>query len=188
MQYTIYKVTNTVNGKYYIGKHQTQDPFDSYYGSGKSLVSAIKLYGKDKFHKELLYVFDNEAEMNAKERELITEEVVNDSMSYNMGVGGEGGAHFKNKKHTHEAKEKQRKANLGRVNDYDRYSEARKKNFFEKGNEYWKNRKYDHHAEEVKEKIRAARALQPTPNKGKKMSEEQKEKIRQTLLSKNKPV
>lgn len=188
MQYTIYKVTNTVNGKYYIGKHQTCDPFDGYYGSGKALVAAIKLHGKDKFYKEVLYVFDNEADMNAKERELITEEIVNDPMSYNMGVGGEGGAHFKGKKHSEKTRQKLSHIHTGKAYEYDRYSEARKKTHFKVGNQFWKNRKYDHHTEESKEKIRAARALQPPPNKGRKMSEEQKEKIRQTLLSKNKPV
>jgi group I intron endonuclease len=188
MQYTIYKVTNIVNGKYYIGKHQTQNPLDGYCGSGKALVAAIKLHGKDKFRKEILHVFDNEEEMNAKERELITEEVVNDPMSYNLGVGGEGGAHFKGKKHTPETKNKQRKANQGRSNDYDRHSESRKKTFFQEGNEYWKKRKQKPCSEETKQKLREARARQVTPNLGRKMSEEQKEKIRQSLLKRNKPV
>lgn len=35
--YTIYKTTNLINGKIYIGKHQTKDPYDSYLGSGKRL-------------------------------------------------------------------------------------------------------------------------------------------------------
>lgn len=188
MQYTIYRVTNTINGKYYIGKHQTENPLDGYYGSGKALLSAIKLHGKDKFRKEVLFVFDSEEEMNRKERELVTEEVVNDPMSYNVGVGGEGGPHFKGKQHSLETRAKQKIANLGRVNAYDRYSEARQKTFFGEGNEVWKNRKYDSHSEETRDKIRAARALQAPPNKGRKMSEEQKEKIRQSLLKKNKPV
>lgn len=186
MRYTIYKTTNTVNGKYYIGKHQTIDPMDNYLGSGKAIANAIKLHGKDSFVKEVLFDFDTEEEMNSKERELITEDIVNDPMSYNLGVGGEGGPHFSGRKHTDETRKKQKNANTGRVYDYDKYSEERKKTFFTEGNEYWKKRKKNFHTEESKQKIREKRLLQPTPNLGRKMSEEQKEKIRQTLLKRNK--
>jgi len=106
MYYTIYKTTNTLNGKFYIGKHQTTNPNDSYYGSGKKLELAIKKYGKENFIKEILFMFDNEYEMNLKEKELITEEFVNRKDTYNVGIGGEGGPHFKGKKHTDEAKAK----------------------------------------------------------------------------------
>lgn len=106
MRYTIYKTTNMVNGKYYIGKHQTNNPLDSYLGSGKAIANAIKLYGRQSFKKEILFEFDNEDEMNRKERELVTEEIVNDPLSYNIGVGGEGGPHFKGKKHSNESRSK----------------------------------------------------------------------------------
>jgi len=42
MRYTIYKTINTINEKYYIGMHRTNDPYDSYLGSGVSLNKAIK--------------------------------------------------------------------------------------------------------------------------------------------------
>ena len=102
MLYTIYRVTNLLNGKIYIGKHQTTDPNDSYYGSGVALKKSIAKHGKDNFKKEVLFVFTTEEEMNAKETELITEEFVSRSDTYNMGVGGEGGAHFKGKSHSAE--------------------------------------------------------------------------------------
>ena len=106
MYYTIYKTTNTVNGKFYIGKHQTHNPIDSYYGSGKKLILAIKKYGKENFIKEILFIFDNETEMNLKEKELITEDFVKRKDTYNIGVGGEGGPHFKGKKHSDETRRK----------------------------------------------------------------------------------
>ena len=188
MRYTVYKTTNILNGKYYIGKHQTDNPLDSYIGTGKAIQNAIKVHGRNAFVKEVLFDFDTEHEMNCKEREMITEEIVNDPMSYNMGVGGEGGPHFKGKKHSEVTKQKQSQANIGKSNDYDRYSQTRKKTFFAEGNQYWKNRDQKPVSEETKEKIREKRKNQVPPNLGRKMSEEQKEKIRQTFLNKNKPV
>ena len=66
--YSVYKVTNILNGKYYIGVHKSKDPCDSYMGSGKAIKEAIKKYGKENFVKEmLLLTFDKE---NAYEVEL----------------------------------------------------------------------------------------------------------------------
>lgn len=104
MFYTIYKVTNLINNKIYIGKHQTKNPHDSYYGSGYMIAAAIEKYGKENFKKEILFIFETEQEMNNKEKELITEEFVSREDTYNLGVGGQGGPHFKNKKHSEETK------------------------------------------------------------------------------------
>lgn len=91
MFYTIYKITNKINSKIYIGKHQTKDLDDGYMGSGKLLKSAIEKYGLENFEKEILFIFDNEEEMNAKEAELVCEEFVNEDMNYNLCPGGKGG-------------------------------------------------------------------------------------------------
>jgi hypothetical protein len=91
MYYTIYKTTNMITGKKYIGKHVTEDIYDDYMGSGIILINAIKKYGKENFTKEILFVFDNEVQMNEKEKELITEDVVNDDDYYNIAYGGQGG-------------------------------------------------------------------------------------------------
>ena len=48
----IYKTTNLVNGKIYIGKDKNNNP--SYLGSGKILKLAIKKYGKENFTKETI--------------------------------------------------------------------------------------------------------------------------------------
>ena len=56
MHYIIYQITNTVNGKIYIGKHQTTDVNDSYMGSGKLLKAAINKYGLAAFKKEILHI------------------------------------------------------------------------------------------------------------------------------------
>lgn len=64
--FTIYKTTNLCNGKYYIGQHRTNNVNDDYLGSGIILKDAIKKYGKNNFKKEILFIFDNEYDMNKK--------------------------------------------------------------------------------------------------------------------------
>jgi hypothetical protein len=91
MHYTIYKITNTVNNKVYIGKHQTQDLNDGYMGSGKLLKRAIRKHGPASFLKEIIHVFDNEEDMNAKEKELVNEDHCKNESTYNLCVGGHGG-------------------------------------------------------------------------------------------------
>ena len=91
MFYTIYRTINSINGKWYIGYHATEDLNDSYIGSGKNLKKAINKYGHEAFTKEILYVFPTKEEALQKEAELVTEEVVNNRMSYNVKLGGEGG-------------------------------------------------------------------------------------------------
>lgn len=91
MFYTIYKTTNNINGKYYIGKHKTRDLDDNYLGSGKILNYAIKKHGINNFTREYLFIFDNEEDMNNKELELVSEEFIKEDTNYNLKLGGEGG-------------------------------------------------------------------------------------------------
>lgn len=91
MFYTIYKITNLKNGKVYIGKHKTKDLNDGYMGSGKHLKNAIAKYGIDNFKKEILFQFDDESNMNAKEADLVTEEFCLRDDTYNLCPGGNGG-------------------------------------------------------------------------------------------------
>ena len=91
MEFTIYKTINQINGKIYIGKHQTLDPYDDYMGSGKQIRDAFKKYGKENFKKEVLFIFDSEEEMNAKEAELVTPDFIKEYTNYNMCPGGQGG-------------------------------------------------------------------------------------------------
>lgn len=87
MFYIIYKITNKLNGKFYIGKHQTKNLDDGYMGSGKLIKVAIKKYGVENFNKEILHIFETEAVMNEVEANLV---VINED-SYNLCPGGQGG-------------------------------------------------------------------------------------------------
>lgn len=93
MYYTIYRITNKINGKFYIGKHQTKDLKDGYMGSGKLIKRAIRKHGVENFSKEILFVFDNEEDMNSKEKELV---VIGED-SYNLCEGGNGGFGYINR-------------------------------------------------------------------------------------------
>ena len=104
MFYTIYKTTNLINGKFYIGKHKTKDLNDGYLGSGKLLKRAIDKYGVNNFHKEILHICRDEKHMNLLECILV---VPDDETNYNLCEGGKGGWSFinrtgRNKKFTKE--------------------------------------------------------------------------------------
>jgi group I intron endonuclease len=87
MFYLVYKITNTLNGKYYIGCHKTKDKNDGYMGSGKLIKRAIQKYGVDHFKKEILVECSTAEEMYEQENKLVNIE----EDSYNIKLGGLGG-------------------------------------------------------------------------------------------------
>lgn len=141
-----------LNGKFYIGKHQTLDPYDDYVGSGKLISLAIETYGREHFVKEVLEIYTTEREMNLAEKILV---VLDKEVSYNLCPGGHGGFGFLNdgsEKH----RERTRKA-------------AIKSNTPEKGRKAW---------EKVAAKYGGRIPAPPPPNwTGKKHSIETKAEI-----------
>jgi group I intron endonuclease len=89
--FLIYKTTNNINGKIYIGKHKTKNFNDGYLGSGILLKLAMEKYGIENFTREIIYICKTEEDMNLKEKEIITEEFIKDCNTYNIALGGQGG-------------------------------------------------------------------------------------------------
>ena len=51
MIHYIYKITNNINGKIYIGRHSCKCKICKYMGSGNMITMAISKYGKENFTK-----------------------------------------------------------------------------------------------------------------------------------------
>ena len=98
----IYKITNKVNGKIYIGVHKTSDLNDGYMGSGKILKAAIEKYGIEYFTKEILQQFNSVEEMFEAESQIVNEEFVKALDNYNIKLGGVGGWDYINSQLTEE--------------------------------------------------------------------------------------
>jgi len=90
----IYKTTNILNDKFYIGMHSTNNLNDGYLGSGKRLKRSIKKYGIENFKLEILEFFDSRELLSQKERELVNEDLLKEPNCMNMMRGGEGGLGF----------------------------------------------------------------------------------------------
>lgn len=120
MVYYLYKIINVKNGHYYYGRRAfngTDIQDDAYFGSGVRLKAAIKKYGKQNFVKEIISVYSSEQELIEAEKQLVTEQIVQDPNCYNLAIGGHGGYTYYSERifnHTPETKAKISKANKGR--------------------------------------------------------------------------
>lgn len=174
--YCIYKITNLINGKTYIGQHKYKKLNDSYLGSGKLIKQAIDKYGKENFKKEILYSNIQYREtVDDMERFAIAKERAKGKAEYNIADGGNGGLIFdvhpmKGKHHSEETKQKLREAKLGKE-PWNKgltnvYSEEALRNMSEAS-------KCKLHSEETKKKMSEKRKGRQ-PMKGKHHSEETK--------------
>jgi group I intron endonuclease len=169
MEGCIYKITNKINGKFYIGKTVKSLPTRFYnhcYSAIKRnsttyLHKAIRKYGKDSFVIEEVEI----CESDLGDREMFWISHLNPH--YNQTLGGDGG--ILGFKHTEETK------NL--------LSEKRKGKYTGEQNPFYGQ----HHTQKTKQKLSKMRKGQPSPCgfAGKSHREESKSKTSQTL--KNNP-
>lgn len=86
----IYKTTNNLNSKIYVGQSTKNDP--NYYGSGKLISYVIKKYGIENFTREILCECSSLEELNEKEIFWIKElNAMDKNIGYNLHPGGNFG-------------------------------------------------------------------------------------------------
>jgi hypothetical protein len=94
--FTVYKTTNLINSKFYIGYHKTTNLDDDYLGSGRWLINSLNKYGEKSFIKETLFIYDNSSEALEKERDVIALYRNIDPLCMNLHPGGTGNTSFLN--------------------------------------------------------------------------------------------
>lgn len=176
----IYKTTNLINGKIYIG--QTNGHRNTYIGGGKLLIRAIKKYGKHNFNKEVL-VKGEFNQLFTDELEIHYIRVYNSNnlnIGYNLETGGMGGRNNKiteeerlkksiAQKKRFESKEERQKM---RISSTKAFTLERKERYSKIMIERNKNI-----TQEIRDKISKA-------NKAKIVSEKTKRKISESLKGK----
>jgi hypothetical protein len=201
----IYKTTNLINGKWYIGKHERND--SNYFGSGKLLSLAIKKYGKENFKREILAESNNTEELNNLEIKFIREtNAIKDPMSYNIAAGGKGGNTYAGlteleiKNAVEKAQSKKEKHYTQYMNDFEYQEYVNKKiesfkntrssmtdeelsNWENNRINGFKNRTLEEETERRKN-ISKSRLGEKNHNFGKKMSADTKEKLSKSKKSK----
>lgn len=184
----IYKITNTINNKIYIGETTKKDPIQRWYGhlrainQGKGcplLRTAIQKHGKENFTFEVIRECSTEERYDL-EKQMIAEYNSLVPNGYNAIEGGIGGG-FKGKKHSEETKKKMSKATRDM---HANMSSELKKEISRKisiNNEKYKGNSRlisDELKEKLRQRIRNLRL-------GKKMSEETRAKISNSLKTMN---
>jgi group I intron endonuclease len=177
----IYKTTNLINGKIYIGQDSKNNP--KYLGSGIILKQAIKKYGTINFKKEVLETCKTIDDLNYKEKYWIEKlKTNNQEIGYNISFGGQTGWML-GLKHSEETKNKfslDRKGKLvgdkngmyGKKHSEESKKKMSKPQFGDKNGMYGKK-----HSEESKKKISDNLSGCKNPFYGKKHSEENKIKM-----------
>jgi len=89
-KWKIYKVTNLINGKVYIGQTvKTGHQWRHYLGGGIHIKRSVKKYGKENFKKIVLAICFNQKDADALEIDFIKRyQSWNKKYGYNMALGG----------------------------------------------------------------------------------------------------
>jgi hypothetical protein len=137
----IYKITNKINNKIYVGKSIKDD--SSYLGSGLQIGPAIKKYGKENFTKEII---EECSEDILDQREIYWIDILdarNTKIGYNISIGGSGGDHYWKTLSEEEKIAHNKKISNARAGQKTDYSEERRTNVKAGLAEFWKVHKDD---------------------------------------------
>lgn len=191
MFYTVYKTTNLINGKIYIGTHQTEDLDDDYLGSGKLLFRAIKKYGRSVFKREYISIHNSYEEMMNMETILVNEEFISREDTYNICVGGVGGNLAEYNRIHNAERNKKRWSNPG-------FAEKEKLRFSELSKKLWNDPEYraahsgennvwygKHHTDETKKVISLKNSIHQF---GSKNSQFGKKWVHNKVIGENKSI
>lgn len=85
----LYKITNNITGKYYIGKHNGWHQ-NNYWGSGFRIKSNIEKYGKENFSYEILCYGTPEYILELESKYVTIELIESDEKCLNLSAGGLG--------------------------------------------------------------------------------------------------
>lgn len=86
----VYKTTNTVNNKIYVGIHSTNKLEDRYLGSGWLLKAALTKYGRQHFKRIILLVLPTRDLARELEHLLVDSSFISRPDTYNLTIGGMG--------------------------------------------------------------------------------------------------
>ena len=182
----IYKTTNIINNKIYIGQDKNNKP--NYLGSGDLIKLSIQKYGKENFTKEILQICESQGELNYYEKHYISLYNSTDkTVGYNISFGGTNGTMF-NRQHTNETKQKMSISHLGKEKS-DEHKENISKSLTGKkmsdetkqkmsNSNLYKGKKKGGLSEETKLKISKSKT-------GKKMNNETKQKMSESRIGVN---
>ena len=128
----IYKITNLINKKFYIGKDTSSD--SNYFGSGLLIKRAIEKYGLKNFQKEIIDETDNYEELSLKEKYWINHfNSTNLKTGYNISIGGDGGDTLSNHPNLDLIKEKISNGSIVKGKTYEEvFGEEKAKKYKEK--------------------------------------------------------
>ncbi len=88
--HVIYKTTNLINEKFYVGMHSTDNLNDGYMGSGRYLKRSIKKYGANNFKIEYLEYLCSKEKLIEREKAIVTKDFIKNPLCMNLQVGGLG--------------------------------------------------------------------------------------------------
>ncbi len=178
--YYIYRITNLINGKTYIGQHKYKDLNDSYMGSGIALRASYEKYGIENFKKDILvFGIVKKDLINLLEKEYIKFYRSIGKAEYNIADGGQGFS-GKHGPISEEAKRKISEAKKGQVSwmKGKHHSEDAKR----KNSEAHKGHQT---SEETRRKLSEAKKDEKNPMKGKHHSEDTRRKMSDTKKGKH---